>query len=43
MLKEGDAAPEIHVETDSGAPFDLKGLRGKKVVLYFFPRANTSG
>ena len=42
-MKEGDPAPDIRVETDSGALFDLKELRGKKVVLYFFPRANTSG
>ena len=43
MLKEGDPAPDIRLETDAGEPFDLKALRGKKVVLYFFPRANTSG
>jgi peroxiredoxin Q/BCP len=43
MLKEGDPAPDIHLETDSGEPFDLKELRGKKVVLYFYPRASTPG
>ena len=43
MLKKGDKAPDIQLETDSGERFDLKALRGKKVVLFFFPRANTSG
>jgi len=43
MLKEGDAAPDIQLETDAGEQFRLDSLRGKKVVLFFFPRANTSG
>jgi peroxiredoxin Q/BCP len=43
MIKEGDQAPDIQLPSDSGEPFQLAGLRGKKVVLYFFPRANTPG
>jgi len=43
MLKEGDQAPAIQVENDEGEPFDLESLRGKKVVLYFYPRASTPG
>lgn len=43
MLKEGETAPDIKLVTDTGAPFDLSEARGKKVVLYFFPRANTPG
>jgi len=43
MLKEGDQAPAIHLESDTGEPFDLESVRGKKAVLYFFPRANTPG
>src|ERR1700716_3733975 len=43
MLKEGDKAPEIKLETDAGEPFRLSGLKGKKVVLYFYPRADTPG
>ena len=43
MLKEGDKAPEIQLNTDTGEPFRLSGLKGKKVVLYFYPRADTSG
>jgi len=42
-VKEGDPAPPIHLQTDSGAPFDLESLRGKKVVLFFYPKAGTSG
>jgi thioredoxin-dependent peroxiredoxin len=42
-MKEGDPAPPIHLQTDSGGDFDLAGLKGKKVVLYFFPKANTPG
>lgn len=43
LLKEGDKAPEISLETDAGAPFKLSSLKGKKIVLYFYPKANTSG
>ncbi len=42
-LKEGDAAPNIRLLTDSGKEFQLSGLKGKTVVLYFYPRANTPG
>jgi peroxiredoxin Q/BCP len=43
MLKEGDVAPSIELETDSGEPFRLDSLRGKKVVLFFYPKASTPG
>ena len=43
MLKEGDQAPDIELQTDSGETFRLAGLRGKRVVLYFYPKANTPG
>lgn len=43
MLKEGDKAPEIKLQTDTGEPFQLSRLNGQKVVLYFFPRADTPG
>ena len=42
-LKEGDAAPKIQVDDDRGQPFDLAGLKGKNVVLYFYPKADTPG
>src|SRR5947207_2717841 len=43
MLKEGDKAPEINLQTDTGEPFRLSDLKGKRVVLYFYPRADTPG
>ena len=43
MLKEGDQAPDIRVRTDSGEEFRLSSLKGKRVVLYFYPRADTPG
>jgi thioredoxin-dependent peroxiredoxin len=43
MLKEGDVAPAIHLDTDTGEKFDLAKHKGKKVVVYFYPRADTPG
>jgi peroxiredoxin Q/BCP len=43
MLKEGDSAPEIQLQTDTGEVFDWNSLRGKKVVLFFYPKASTPG
>ena len=43
MLKEGDKAPPIQLNTDTGEPFRLADLKGKKVVLYFYPKADTPG
>jgi peroxiredoxin Q/BCP len=43
MLKEGDKAPDIQLDTDTGEPFRLSGLKGKTVVLYFYPKADTPG
>jgi peroxiredoxin Q/BCP len=43
MLKEGDAAPEFKVLTDSGEEFDLAQHKDEKIVLYFYPRADTPG
>jgi peroxiredoxin Q/BCP len=42
-LKEGDQAPGIALDTDSGEPFELSSLHGKNVVLYFYPKADTPG
>lgn len=43
MLNVGDPAPDVTLDTDSGAPLQLSSLRGKKVVLYFYPKADTPG
>jgi peroxiredoxin Q/BCP len=42
-LKNGDLAPEFELPTDSGATLKLSDLRGKRVVLYFYPKDDTSG
>ena len=42
-LKEGDKAPEFAVPDASGNVVRLKDLRGKKVVLYFYPKDDTPG
>ncbi len=41
--KEGDPAPEIELPDEAGRPFRLSSFRGRNVVLYFYPKANTSG
>lgn len=43
VLEEGDSAPDVHLSDDHGVPFQLSSLRGKKVVLYFYPKADTPG
>lgn len=43
MLKEGDKAPEFKVTTDTGEEFDLADHQNEKIVLYFYPRADTPG
>jgi thioredoxin-dependent peroxiredoxin len=43
MLKEGDKAPAITTETDTGEPWDLAKHKGQKIILYFYPRADTPG
>src|SRR5438067_1291227 len=43
MLKEGEHAPEFKVLTDSGEEFDLSKHKNEKIVLYFYPRADTPG
>jgi len=42
-LAEGDLAPSIQAIDDRGQPFDLTALKGRVVVLYFFPKADTPG
>jgi peroxiredoxin Q/BCP len=42
-LKIGDKAPQFSLPTGDGKTISLKDLKGKKVVLYFYPKDNTSG
>ena len=43
MIKIGATAPDFTAPTDGGGTVRLKDLRGKKVVLYFYPKDNTPG
>lgn len=43
MLKVGDPAPDIRVPADTGGEFRLSDLKGQRVVLYFYPKADTPG
>lgn len=42
-MQEGDKAPEFRLQTDTGDELALSELKGKTVVLYFFPKADTPG
>ncbi len=42
-LKVGSKAPEFSLQTGDGKKMSLKDLKGMKVVLYFYPKDNTSG
>ena len=42
-LSEGDAAPDFTLPRDGGSDVSLSALRPRPVVLYFYPRDDTSG
>lgn len=42
-INVNDKAPEFTLQDENGKEVSLKGLRGKVVVLYFYPRADTPG
>ena len=43
LLNPGDKAPDFTLPTDGGGSIALKKLKGKNVVLYFYPKDDTSG
>ncbi len=43
MLEVGDRAPEFSLASHEGKAVRLKDFRGKKLVLFFFPKALTPG
>jgi peroxiredoxin Q/BCP len=43
MVQEGKPAPEFTLPSSEGKEVSLKGLRGKTVVLYFYPKDDTPG
>lgn len=42
-VNAGDKAPDFSMPTDGGGTVSLSGLKGKKVVLYFYPKDDTPG
>jgi len=43
MVTEGSPAPDFELQTDADETVTLSGLRGRKVVLYFYPKDDTPG
>ena len=43
MIEEGKPAPELELKSDTGETVRLGDLRGRRVVLYFYPRDDTPG
>lgn len=43
MLKEGDLIPEFSLIGDNGNTYTNETIKGKKTVIYFYPRSNTPG
>ena len=42
-LSKGDQAPEFHGLNQNGEEISLGGFKGKKLILYFYPKDNTPG
>ncbi len=43
MLNVGENAPDFATTTHEGQLLSLSSLRGRKVLLWFYPKANTGG
>jgi thioredoxin-dependent peroxiredoxin len=43
MIEEGKPAPDFELASDAGETVKLSALRGRPVVLYFYPRDDTPG
>src|SRR5258706_6580469 len=43
MIDTGLPAPDFELPDQDGEPVSLSGLRGRRVVLYFYPKADTPG
>lgn len=43
MLENGALAPDFHLKADDDSTISLADLRGQKVLLYFYPKDDTSG
>ena len=42
-MQANDKAPDFTLQDENGKPVSLTDFRGKNVVLYFFPKADTPG
>lgn len=42
-LKPGDLAPDFELPSDTGPKVKLSDLRGRRIVLYFYPKDDTAG
>ena len=42
-MNPGELAPDFELISDEGTPIKLSNMRGKKVVLFFYPKADTPG
>jgi thioredoxin-dependent peroxiredoxin len=42
-LAAGDKAPDFDLPADTGGPYSLQSFKGRKLVLYFYPKDDTSG
>ena len=43
MLLEGSKAPDFKLENQEGESVELKDFLGQKLLIWFFPKANTGG
>jgi len=43
MIRAGDKAPEFELVSDTGETVRLEDFRGKRVIVYFYPKADTPG
>ncbi len=43
MIETGEQAPDFALPNQDGEPVKLSELRGRRVVLYFYPKADTPG
>jgi peroxiredoxin Q/BCP len=43
MINQGESAPDFTLPDQDGNPVELSALRGKPVVVYFYPKADTPG
>ena len=43
MLKIGEKAPDFVLPSDEGEEVSLETFRGKRVLIFFYPKANTTG